>query len=145
MKTAFMILLFTFLCCAINAQESVNEDNASAYKGKFYNKEYNIYLVINLSEKNILVPGQEVLGELDGYFGSTQTSHIWAITSSTINEKNATIEVVNNYGSEDFIASITIKDNETLEFKHLNGSTFKFPVNNKWQKIPSKILLSICK
>ena len=145
MKTAFLIFLLSFSCCNINAQDSVNVDNTLAYKGKFQNKEYNIYLVINLYEKDIMVPGQEVLGELDGFFGSTQTSHVWAITSSTINENDATIEVVNNYGSEDFIASITFKDNETLEFKHLKGSTFKFPVNNKWQKIPSKILLSISK
>lgn len=145
MKTVLFIFLLSFFCCNSNAQESVNEDNALAYKGKFQNKEYNIYLVINLYEKDILVPGQEILGELDGFLGSTQTSHVWAITSSTINEKNATIEVVNNYGSEDFIASITFKDNETLELKHLSGSTFKFPVNNKWQKIPSKILLSISK
>lgn len=143
MKTSFILLLLAFSCCSINAQDNAIEDNAIAYKGKFHNKEYNIFLVINLYDKDIMAPGQEILGELDGFFGSTQTSHIWAITSSTINENNATIEVVNNYGSEDFTASITIKDDETLEMKHLNGSTFKFPVNNKWQKIPSKIQFKI--
>ena len=123
----------------MNAQNNVTSNDSIAYIGTFHNNEYNVYIKINFIDKDILVPGQEILGELDGYFGSTQSSHIWPITSSEVEGNTAKIEVINNYGSEDFTASIILKDNNTLEFKHLKGSTFKFPVNKKWQKLPSKL------
>ena len=123
----------------MNAQNNVTSNDSIAFIGEFHNNEYNVYIKINLIDKDILVPGQEILGELDGYFGSTQSSHIWPITSSEVEGSTAQIEVINNYGSEDFTASIILKDNNTLEFKHLKGSTFKFPVNKKWQKLPSKL------
>ena len=123
----------------MNAQNNVTSNDSIAFIGEFHNNEYNVYIKINFIDKNILVPGQKILGELDGYFGSTQSSHIWPITSSEVEGSTAKIEVINNYGSEDFTASIILKDNNTLEFKHLKGSTFKFPVNKKWQKLPSKL------
>ena len=123
----------------MNAQINVTSNDSIAFIGEFHNNEYNVYIKINLIDKDILVPGQEILGELDGYFGSTQSSHIWPITSSEVEGNTAKIELINNYGSEDFTASIILKDNNTLEFKHLKGSTFKFPVNKKWQKLPSKL------
>ena len=123
----------------MNAQNNVTSNDSIAFIGEFHNNEYNVYIKINLIDKDILVPGQEILGELDGFFGSTQSSHIWPITSSEVEGSTAKIEVINNYGSEDFTASIILKDNNTLEFKHLKGSTFKFPVNKKWQKLPSKL------
>lgn len=130
------MMVFILLCGKTNAQ---NTDSVT-FSGKYHNNEYNIYLEVNLKEKNILVAGQEILGELDGYFGSTKTSHIWAITSSEINGNTATIDVVNNYGSEDFTACLVFKDEKTIEFKHLKGSTFKFPVDKKWQKLPTKMI-----
>ena len=123
----------------MSAQNNVTSNDSIAFIGEFHNNEYNVYIKINFIDKDILVPGQEILGELDGYFGSTQSSHIWPITSSEVEGSTAKIEVINNYGSEDFTASIILKDNNTLEFKHLKGSTFKFPVNKKWQKLPSKL------
>ena len=123
----------------MNAQNNVTSNDSIEFIGEFHNNEYNVYIKINFIDKDILVPGQEILGELDGYFGSTQSSHIWPITSSEVEGNTAKIEVINNYGSEDFTASIILKDNNTLEFKHLKGSTFKFPVNKKWQKLPSKL------
>lgn len=123
----------------MNAQNNVTYNDSIAFIGEFHNNEYNVYIKINFIDKDILVPGQEILGELDGYFCSTQSSHIWPITSSEVEGSTAKIEVINNYGSEDFTASIILKDNNTLEFKHLKGSTFKFPVNKKWQKLPSKL------
>jgi hypothetical protein len=123
----------------MNAQNNVTSNDSIAFIGEFHNNEYNVYIKINFIDKDILVTGQEILGELDGYFGSTQSSHIWPITSSEVEGNTAKIEVINNYGSEDFTASIILKDNNTLEFKHLKGSTFKFPVNKKWQKLPSKL------
>ena len=142
MKNILLILIFSFICCSINAQDDVGCKNMTPFKGKFYNEEYQIFVVMSFKDKDVIVYGQEILGELDGYFGSTKTGHIWSITSSEINGNTATIEAINNYGSEDFTATISLKDDGTYEFHHISGSTFKFPVNNKWQKIPAKLIFS---
>ena len=140
MKTILLITLFSLFCSNINAQDYATACDSTVFIGEYYNDEYKVFIKINFVDKDILVPGQEILGELDGFFGSTQSSHIWAITSSDVEGDTAQIEVINNYGSEDFTATIIIKNDGTLEFKHLSGSTFKFPVNKKWQKLPSKLL-----
>ena len=103
------------------------------------NEEYKIFLEINFTQKNIVVPNQEVFGELDGYIGSTQCNTVWPITSSDVKGKNAFIEVINNYGSEDFEASLKMLNDSTIQYEHKNGSTLKFPVNRKWHKIPTKL------
>ena len=112
----------------------------STFVGKFENEEYKIFLEINLVEKNILVPEQEVFGEMDGYVGSTQTTHVWTIVSSEVKGNTAMMELVNNYGSEDFKATLTYEKDGTYTWKHQGGSTLKFPVNRKWQKIPGKVV-----
>lgn len=140
MKTSVLIMLFCVLPFSMNAQEVDNDTTATEFKGRFVNDEYKIFVVINLKEKNVVIPKQEILGGLDGYFGSTQTSHAWAITSSKTKGKKATIDVINNYGSEDFTATLSMSENGTLVFQHVKGSTFKFPVKSKWQKMPDKIV-----
>ena len=114
----------------------------STFVGKFENEEYKIFLQLNLEEKNIIVPGQEVFGEMDGYVGSTQTTHVWAIVSSTVEGNTATLDLVNNYGSEDFQATLTHEKDGSYTWKHQGGSTLKFPVDRKWQKIPTKVVFT---
>ena len=88
------------------------------------------------------MPGQEVFGEMDGYVGSTQTTHVWAIVSSTVEGNTATLDLVNNYGSEDFQATLTHEKDGSYTWKHQGGSTLKFPVDRKWQKIPTKVVFT---
>ena len=70
---------------------------------------------------------------------SSQCTHVWVIVSSEVEGNTAVIEMVNNYGSEDFSALLTLNADGSLTYKHLKGSTLKFPVNRKWQKIPQKV------
>lgn len=128
--------IITLVCVFITATAVFAQNN---FCGKFGNEEYRIFLKINFTEKNIIVPDQEVFGELDGYIGSTQCNTVWPITSSEIKGKNAVIEVINNYGSEDFVASLKFLNDSTILYEHKNGSTLKFPVNKKWHKIPNKV------
>ncbi|MBQ9222370.1 MAG: hypothetical protein IJ166_01375 [Prevotella sp.] len=132
------IISIIVLLCMSNLNIMAQGD--STYIGKFYNKEHKIFLKIDLVNKNIVVDDQTVFGEMDGYIGSDQCNHIWAIVSSEIRNGKAEIEVVNNYGSEDFQATLTKDKDNNLFFKHTGGSVLKFPVNRKWQKIPSKVL-----
>lgn len=104
------------------------------------NKEYKIYMKINLYDKNLKVPGQDVYGELDGYIGSLQGSGMWLITSSEVkNARSATIEVINDYGSEDFTATLKVNSDGSYTLKKDGGSTLKFAVRGKWQKLPNTI------
>ncbi len=111
----------------------------STFVGKISNDELKIYLVMNLIEKNVIVPQQEVFGEVDGYMGCKDTAHVWTIVSSEIKGHMARIEMINNYGSEDITATITLEKDGSFTYKHISGSTLKFPVGQKWYKIPSKV------
>lgn len=117
------------------------QDDKNIFDVYIYNDEYKIFIRINLYDKDILAPGQEILGNIDGYIGSKQCSQIWPVVCSKIINKNtAEIEVVNNYGSEDFIARLTVNKDGTYILKKNEGSTLKFPVKGKWQKIPSVVV-----
>ena len=128
--------ILTLTCFILNSMIMFAQQ---PFVGRFYNEEYHIFLDINFNEKNIIVPNQEIFGELDGYIGSTLCNTVWAITSSAVTDKTAKIEVINNYGSEDFTATVKLLDDNTIVYEHKNGSSLKFPVNKKWQKIPSKL------
>ena len=133
MKQVLSTLVFLFTVLSINAQ--------SVFKGKYYNDEHEIFLVINFYDKDITIPGQEIYGHLDGYIGSKRTSLVWMITSSEIHSaQKASIEVVNDYGSEDADAILIQKDENTLEYTRKKGSNLRFSKNGKWVRIPSKIL-----
>ena len=110
------------------------------FEGYLYNEEYQIYLKLNVYDKNIMVPDQDIYGELPGYLGSKRDSRLWLITDTNqLNEKSVELSVINDYGSEDFIARITIDDKGVYTFKHIEGSTYKIVVNSKYVKIPKTI------
>ena len=112
------------------------------FKGKFYNDEYQIYLRIDAYEQSLTVPGQEIFGEVPGYLSSKRDSRVWLVTDITVKDnRSATIDVINDYGSEDFIALLTLDDEGNITMKHQEGSTYKIVVKNKYVKIPSKIVL----
>lgn len=112
------------------------------FEGYLYNDELKIFLKFNLYDKDVIVPGQEVYGELDGYMGSKQCAHVWAITVARIlSPTEAEVTLINNYGSEDLTAKIIRLADGTYEYRFIDGSTLKFPVKNKWQKIPKTVKL----
>ncbi|MFC2319708.1 MAG: hypothetical protein ACFNLP_08245, partial [Segatella oulorum] len=65
MKRWFLSILLTLACTCTWAQNT-NEP----FKGHLYNKEYKVYLHINFYQNNILIPGQELFGQVAGYFGA---------------------------------------------------------------------------
>ena len=88
------------------------------------------------------MPGQSVLGEVEGYFTSKQGRTTWLVVSSElVDERTAVIEVVNDYGSEDFTAELKANADGTYSYKKKGGSTLKFAVMGKWQKIPGRLTL----
>jgi hypothetical protein len=103
---------------------------------------YEVYLKINFYDQNVMVPGQELYGEVPGYLGKRNNSFCWIVTSAKLrNDQTADISLINDYGSEDLTASLTQQDDSTYVLKQLTGSTLKVPKNGKWQKLPKTLEL----
>ncbi|MCD8210906.1 MAG: hypothetical protein LUC37_05120 [Prevotella sp.] len=133
MKRYLLLLVILTVCLCGKAQ------NTKPFNSEIHNDEYKIFIKMNLYDKNIVAPDNEALGEIEGYFGSTQSTNKWLIVSSIISGNTAELEVMNDYGSEDFTATITYQEDGTYSYKKKQGSTMKFAVKGKWQKIPSSL------
>lgn len=106
-----------------------------------YNDEFKVYMDINLYENNVIVPNQELFGETPGYFGAKRDERKWLITSAKIDSKNtATLEIANDYGSEDLTATLTFNPEDgSYVLRQKSGSRIKIVVNRKWVKIPTEL------
>ncbi len=137
MKKLLFILVFLVTCIVGNAQDSL------LFKGKIYNNEYKIYLVMDFYHQDILVPTQEIFGKMAGYIGSAQCTQVWMITNCKKQDDHTYyISIINNYGSEDLDCILRYNADGTFTMDKQNGSTMKFPVNGKWQKIPGTVPFS---
>ena len=136
MKKIITIIIFAFLLSPALAQE--NKEPFHAY---LINKEYNVYLRINFYQENISVPGQELYGKLPGYLSKQHNSFCWLITSAEIEGNKATLQMINDYGSEDLTATLTAESDSVYILKQIEGSTLKVPNNGKWQKLPKSLEL----
>jgi hypothetical protein len=136
MKKIITIIIFAFLLSPALAQE--NKEPFHAY---LINKEYNVYLRINFYQENISVPGQELYGKLPGYLSKQHNSFCWLITSAEVEGNKATLQMINDYGSEDLTATLTAESDSVYVLKQIEGSTLKIPNNGKWQKLPKTLEL----
>ena len=133
MKRSIIITILMILSVSVSAQ---------TLNGYYYNEEYQVYLRINAESQNITVLGEDIYGELVGYFGSKRDGRLWLITEmEKVGKNKIEITVINDYGSEDFTASLSEDDNQVITMKHLKGSTFKIVVDKKYVKIPKEIRL----
>lgn len=127
--------LILSLCCLWTALSYAQSEN-QVYKGFLHNDEYGVYLRINLYEQDIIIPGQELLGTLPGFLGKDNNSFCWPIVSAEVKGKKATLQMVNDYGSEDLEATLTRQNDSIFVLRQGKGSTIKVPSNGKWQKLP---------
>ncbi len=134
--------LFSLICiCTLFSLVAKSQENKYMFKGYFFNSEYNVYLKIDLHGDGIIVPDHDLFGPLPGYLGKMNNSFFWLITSKNIkNKKFANIELINDYGSEDLSASLSLKNDSTLVLKQLKGSEIKVPNKGKWQKLPAELV-----
>lgn len=114
--------------------------NDSIFKCNLYNEEYKVYMNINLYDSNITAPRQEIFGELPGYFGQDNDSRVWLITDVKISKNNiAKLSIVNDYGSEDLTATLTVDKDGNYILRQEDGSRIKIVENRKWVKIPTEL------
>lgn len=134
-KTIATILLLLSLLQA-NAQEK-----SGPFRAYLFNKEYNVFLKIDFYKQDITVPGQDLYGELPGYLSKRSNTFCWLITSVDVKENTATLQMINDYGSEDLTATLTAKSDSIFVLKQIDGGTLKVPNNGKWQKLPKTMEL----
>lgn len=136
MKKIFATFLLMLLLLPAVAQES-----KKPFRAYLFNKEYSVYLRIDFYRENITVPGQELYGQLPGYLSKQHNSFCWLITSAEVDDKShtATLQMINDYGSEDLTATLKAESDSIYVLKQIDGSTLKVPNNGKWQKLPKTL------
>lgn len=127
------------------ATSAADYDKSQPFRARIYNKEFKVFMVINAYEQNIEVPGQEIFGEMAGYFRSDDDSRCWLITSCELSAdgKSLALSITNDYGSEDLEATLSVNSDGVYTLKQLSGSQIKIARNKKWVKIPKSLQLTI--
>ena len=131
------LLILSFVCLTsivLNAQNT-----SEPFRAYLINNEYDVFLKIDFYKQNITVPGQDLYGERPGYLSKNKNSFCWLVTSVKIEGPTAHLAMINDYGSEDLTASLTIKDDSIYVLRQEDGSTLKVPKNGKWQKLPKTL------
>lgn len=140
MRKAIMVAVAALLTLPSIAQSKASGKDSTVFQGYLYNKKYNVYICMDFYHNNIVVPYQELFGELPGYFGDKQDGRKWLFTSATIRDKHtADLQITNDYGSEDLVAMLTQVNDSTFRLKQGKGSTMKIARNRKWVKMPTEL------
>jgi hypothetical protein len=136
MKKLIATLVLILMLLPAIAQES-----KEPFRAYLINKEYKVNLRIDLYRQNITVPGQDLYGELPGYLWKQDNSFCWLITSAEVDDsgKTATLQLINDYGSEDLTATLKAENDSVYVLKQIECSTLKVPNNGKWQKLPKTL------
>lgn len=116
------------------------QQNSKPFRAYLYNNDYEVFMRLDFYGESITVPGQELYGELPGYLGKKHNSFCWLITSSKIDGDKAELQMINDYGSEDLTATLTVENDSLYVLRQVEGSTLKVPKDGKWQKLPSKLV-----
>ncbi len=130
--------ILTTLLCLIGIS-CVAQNDSTLFKGRLSNQELDVYMSIDFYHKNLKVPGQELFGEMPGYFGDRRDSRKWLITDAEIEGKTAHLSIINDYGSEDLTADLVVLPDGSYELQQKDGSSMKIARNRKWVKIPKKL------
>lgn len=136
MKKILVTIILAFTLIPTFAQQGKEQ-----FRAYLFNKEYSVYLRINLYDEDITVPGQDLYGKLPGYLSKQHNSFCWLITSAEVEGNKATLQMINDYGSEDLTATLTAENDSVFVLKQIDGNTLKVPNNGKWQKLPKTLEL----
>lgn len=131
------LIVSALLCLAsISASAQTKQEPFRAY---LINKELDVVMRINFYQQDVTVPSQDLLGQVPGYLSKRFSSFVWVITDAQVKGHKATLQMINDYGSEDLTATLTAKGDSVFIFKQESGSTLKVPHKGKWQKRPKTI------
>lgn len=132
MKKAVTSVLL-FLCITMNA--------GGPWKMGLTCPNENINLIIDLYEESIDVPGLEMFGPMNGYLNGNIYG-VWYVTGFNIlDDKNVTIKVANDLGSENQKISLTQTSDSTWTLKFEGQQVVKRAVGKKLVKIPRELVM----
>ncbi len=131
----------SLLSLALAFSVQANTQNISTNKClHIYNKEFDVFMKLDLTNEGITVPQHELYGPIAGYLGKTNYTFYWLILSAEKEEHELNMQLINDYGSEDLTATL-LQINDTLYQLHQGkGNTIRLPNNGKWQKLPKKLI-----
>ena len=136
MKKLIIAAILVLTAISVSAQQE-----KKPFRAYLYNSEYDVFLRIDFYDESITVPGQDLYGSLPGYLGKTHNTFCWLITTAKVKGHTAHIALINDYGSEDLTATLTVKNDSIYELKQVEGSVLRVPKNGKWQKLPKTLTL----
>lgn len=115
----------------------------STFCRTIYNAEEDIYIVMDFNKKNVVIPGQDFMGEMSGYIGDYKDFRKWFILESeVVDSKTAKISLSNDEGSEDLEATISVNKDGTYTLRQDSGSTLRTARNRKWHKLPKTLIFT---
>ena len=101
------------------------------FAGRIENAEYQVWIEMDFYHNDVVTPGQEIFGQVPGYFGAKRDTRKWIFVDAEVKGKQARLVITNDYGSEDLEARLTLE--------RLKGSTMKIVVGGKRVNIPKKL------
>ncbi len=136
MRKCFLLLVAMLFCATgLMAQQS----DSTVFKGYLYNKEYNVYMRINFYDRDVVISWQELFGQLPGFLAKEGSSYCWIVTDVEVDGERATLELVNDSGSDDLVATLTQQNDSTYVLRQGKGATMRVPNSGKWQKLPQQL------
>ena len=133
-----LLIALSLLLGTLSMQAQASNDS-TAFRAYIYNKEYDVYMRINFYEQDVIISWEEMFGPLPGFLSKQSNNFCWIITEAKIDGNKAELEMVNDYGSEDLMATLTQENDSIYTLRQGAGSTIKVPNKGKWQKLPSTL------
>lgn len=134
------LFISSIIALSLAPQAKAAEKDTTIFKGYLYNQEYDVYIKMDFYHNNIIVPFQEIYGEMPGYFGDKQDGRKWLFTNATIKDKHtAVIQITNDYGSEDLTATLKQQNDSIYVLHQDKGSTLKIARKRKWVSMPTSL------
>lgn len=109
------------------------------FAGRIENAEFQVWIEMDFYHNDVVTPGQEIFGQVPGYFGAKRDTRKWIFVDAEVKGKQARLVITNDYGSEDLEARLTLERDGTYTLERLKGSTMKIVVGGKWVNIPKKL------
>lgn len=135
------LLTFFFVLICWTATSAAQDQ---PFKGDFVNDETGFQIHLDLYEETIEVPGLEFLGTMNGYLNGKTRNHVygvWTLVKFVIQDKKAKLRFVNDIGSDTQDVTLTVIDDETLDYAATGGNSIRRVQDNKWAKTPSSMKL----
>lgn len=135
----FLVCLLAAVFCHMANAATTEEDNTGkgAWKGSYYNKEYNIHAKLNLEEMNIPVPGLE-LDSCYGYFTGRINGAWYVLKVKERKGNQAVVRAISERGADAQDIELTLTD-EGISLKLVGKAELKGVDKNKYVKLPKPL------